>query len=413
MRPNKRQLCIGFVHPDLGLGGAERLIIDAALCLQEAGHRVSIFTAHHDRNRCFEETRNGMLDVRVCGNFLPAHVRGHLRAPCAIVRMAYLACAMIGRGSRFDIIFCDLVPHVLPLLRLLSQAKLIFYCHFPDRLLTPRRHFLYQGYRIPIDWLEATALGMADFILVNSQFTGAAFHRTFPGHRGPTPEVLYPGVDVSRFVMPYASPANTGDNTQVGETELIILSISRYEPKKNLGLAIEALALLRQKLPGETFNQVRLIIAGGYDERLPENRATLNMLQQHVRLLDLEAQVALRRSCSDAERLFLLWRCRCVVYTPTNEHFGFGPIEAMAAGKPVVAVRNGGPLETVLHKETGLLCEPTPDAFATALATLLTAPDTARRMGQAGQAHVVKHFSSTVFGARLAAIVEHLSEHIQ
>ena len=52
-----------------------------------------------------------------------------------------------------------------------------------------------------------------------------------------------------------------------------------------------------------------------------------------------------------------------VVYTPSNEHFGIVPLEAMAMARPVVAVNNGGPRESVLHGRTGWLCEPTPEAF--------------------------------------------------
>lgn len=398
----KLQLNIGFIHPDLGLGGAERLIIDAALYLQEANHRVTIFTAHHDHTRCFDETRDGTLDVRVFGNFLPLHVRQRLRAPCAIVRMASVACAMTLGRKRFDVIFCDLVPHAMPLLRLFSRAKLIYYCHFPDQLLTPRRHLLYQCYRQPIDWLEAKTTGMADRILVNSRFTAAMFHQTFPRLRSITPEVLYPSVDTSHIV-PTPTVAEDGQT-------LTILSLNRYEHKKNIGLAVEALALLREKLSADIFNRVQLIIAGSYDERLQENRATLRELQQRVGQLQLDEQVVFIRSCTDTERLALLHRCLCVVYTPENEHFGLVPIEAMAAARPVVAVSSGGPLETIQHAETGLLCDPTPDAFATGLASLLTDRKAAERMGQAGRAHVARHFSRAVFGTRLAAMVDDLMQ---
>ena len=75
--------------------------------------------------------------------------------------------------------------------------------------------------------------------------------------------------------------------------------------------------------------------------------------------------------------------CRAVIYTPGAEHFGYVPLEAMAAGRPVVAVNHGGPTETVIHDRTGLLCEPEPEAFATALATLVTRVDVAREMGRA------------------------------
>ena len=63
---------IAFIHPDLGIGsltprsaklivgGAERLVIDAAVGLQERGHRVTIYTSHCDKTHCFDEARDGM-----------------------------------------------------------------------------------------------------------------------------------------------------------------------------------------------------------------------------------------------------------------------------------------------------------------------------------------------------------------
>jgi hypothetical protein len=48
-----------FFHPDLGIGGAERLVVDAAVALQERGHKVTIFTSHCDPQHCFDEARNG------------------------------------------------------------------------------------------------------------------------------------------------------------------------------------------------------------------------------------------------------------------------------------------------------------------------------------------------------------------
>lgn len=47
----------------LCIGGAERLIVDAAVELASHGHAVHIFTAHHDRTRCFEETIGGSFFI--------------------------------------------------------------------------------------------------------------------------------------------------------------------------------------------------------------------------------------------------------------------------------------------------------------------------------------------------------------
>ncbi|HEY2996391.1 MAG TPA: glycosyltransferase, partial [Methylomirabilota bacterium] len=117
--------------------------------------------------------------------------------------------------------------------------------------------------------------------------------------------------------------------------------------------------------------------------------------------LGLERQVTLARSPSDAERRGLLARAACVVYTPLAEHFGIVPLEAMAAARPVIAVNRGGPTETIVDGRTGWLAAPTPAAFAEALARVLGDASAARRMGEAGWAHVRANFSRTAFGERM------------
>jgi alpha-1,3/alpha-1,6-mannosyltransferase len=57
----KKQKTIVFLHPDLGIGGAERLVVDAAVGLQKRGHRVVIYTSHCDPSHCFDEARDGEL----------------------------------------------------------------------------------------------------------------------------------------------------------------------------------------------------------------------------------------------------------------------------------------------------------------------------------------------------------------
>lgn len=47
---------ISIVHPELVIGGAERLIVDGMVALRDRGHEVSIYTSHHDREHCFPET---------------------------------------------------------------------------------------------------------------------------------------------------------------------------------------------------------------------------------------------------------------------------------------------------------------------------------------------------------------------
>lgn len=87
-----------------------------------------------------------------------------------------------------------------------------------------------------------------------------------------------------------------------------------------------------------------------------------------------------------------------LIYTPANEHFGIVPLEAMARGCPVVACNSGGPLETIVHTQTGYISEPTTIGFANAMVLLLTQQkDAAAAMRSAAREHVQQHFSRACF----------------
>lgn len=58
------------------------------------------------------------------------------------------------------------VSACIPMLRLSRQRKkVLFYCHFPDQLLTQRKSALKRLYRAPIDWVEERTTGMADMVV--------------------------------------------------------------------------------------------------------------------------------------------------------------------------------------------------------------------------------------------------------
>ena len=95
-----------------------------------------------------------------------------------------------------------------------------------------------------------------------------------------------------------------------------------------------------------------------------------------------------------------------MLYTPAHEHFGIVPLEAMARGCPVIAVASGGPLETVVHRQTGFLAEGTPMEYANAVVMLMTQQDAVRaQMCAAARRHVSENFSRKVFGRQWAEIM--------
>lgn len=392
------KLNIAIIHPDLGIGGAERLIVDAAVELASHGHNVHIFTAHHDKTRCFEETLAGTFPVTVYGAFLPRHVFYHLHAACAYLRCLFVALCVLFMWPSFDVILADQVSVVIPLLKLKKSTKVVFYCHFPDLLLAQRTTVLRRMYRKPIDIIEEITTGMADLVLVNSKFTASTFASTFKqlDARGIKPSVLYPAVNVDQFNKPHTFKSN-------------FLSINRFERKKNIDLAISAFAMLRtlegDVLQGHNVADATLTVVGGFDKRLRENVEYLEELKSVAQREGVSHRVKFMTSCSTTERNTLLSQCLCVLYTPKDEHFGIVPLEAMAAHKPVIACNSGGPVETIKNGVTGFLCDPSPQDFSLAMAKFIQDPQMAERMGLEARQHVTESLSTKIFGQRLNRIL--------
>ena len=176
--------------------------------------------------------------------------------------------------------------------------------------------------------------------------------------------VIFPPVETSRF----ATRAAPGD---------FYLVVSRLIPYKRVDLAIEAFSRLGLPLK---------IVGDGRDGAALRSRAGPN--------------VEFLGRVSDAEVVELVQGCRAFLF-PGDEDFGIAPVEAQAAGRPVVAFAAGGALDTVIDGETGVLFgEQTVDALASAvrrLETLSLDPPTIA-------AHA-RRFDSAVFRREMADFV--------
>lgn len=339
-----------FIHPDLGIGGAERLVVDAALALQKCNHSVQFLTNHHDPAHCFEETRNGQLTVQTVGDWLPRSIFHKFTAACAYIRMLYATLYttfVLSRQQEFDVIFVDSISIGIPILKFAAGSpKILFYCHFPDQLLaTQGGSTLRKWYRLPINWIEEFTTAKADVILVNSKFTRRIFKDTFRSI-DVMPAVLYPSLNTKYFDDTIVTAADAND-LQLRSESIVFLSINRYERKKNIPLALSAFKELEKHVSKSNFDRCHLIVAGGFDKRVTENVEHHDELCELADKLDIKSKCTFLRSPSDKFKLFLLKRCDVLLYTPSNEHFGIVPIEAMYMGKPVIACNSGGPTETV------------------------------------------------------------------
>ena len=109
----------------------------------------------------------------------------------------------------------------------------------------------------------------------------------------------------------------------------------------------------------------------------------------------------------------LLRNARLLVYTPTNEHFGIVPIEAMHEGLPVLAANTGGPTETVVEGKTGWLrdvkkVEQWTEVMRKVLVEL--SPREVLKMSRNGKERVRSEFSRTTMAHRFETVLTEMSQ---
>jgi len=130
-------------------------------------------------------------------------------------------------------------------------------------------------------------------------------------------EIIYPPVDINHLLKNNKNPKD------------YYLIVSRLTQYKNIDLAIKA------------FNQLEIplyIIGEGADKKRLKSIA-----KDNVKFLGWK---------NDRERNQFLSECRTFVF-PGEDDFGLTPVEAMAAGRPVIALNSGGATETVISCKTG------------------------------------------------------------
>jgi glycosyltransferase involved in cell wall biosynthesis len=207
------------------------------------------------------------------------------------------------------------------------------------------------------DWIAAQRV---DAYIANSQTTKRRVARYF----GREATVLHPPVEIERF-----SPATPGE---------VYVVLSELMAHKRIDIAVRA------------FNELGLplvVIGNGPDARRLHRVAG--------------PTVSFTGRVSDAEAAYLLARARALIVTATEE-FGIAAVEAQAAGRPVIALNEGGVRETVVEGVTGAFFDrPDPVALAeTVLSFDALAVDPAACVASA------RRFDSAQFRRGLEAVVD-------
>lgn len=181
--------------------------------------------------------------------------------------------------------------------------------------------------------------------------------------------IIYPPVDTAQFSL-------------WSHQDDFFLFVGRLVPYRRIDLAVQAFN--RLGLP--------LVIAGdGRDREALESAAASN--------------ITFLGYVSDTDRSDLMARCRAYIL-PGSEDFAIAPVQAMAAGRPVIAYASGGALDTVVPGETGLhFHEPTAEALMAAVEQLDDLSfDSVRIRRHAEQ------FDKRVFESKLRAFVERVGD---
>jgi alpha-1,3/alpha-1,6-mannosyltransferase len=307
---------VAIIHPDLGIGGAEQLIVNIALALKLSDYHVTIYTPRHEKERSFKPTNDGTLNVQVRGSAFPSSILGKGIAGCSMVRMLLASLYVILFGGQYDYIIIDQVSAILPVFWL-SSAKIIFYCHFPDQLLcTERTGAFKRAYRYILDHIEEIGLWKADLIFVNSNFTKGITLKTFRSLKENKITILYPCINLDFPTQ--APPPKFLNNAPY------FFSLNRFERKKNINLAIKAYSLLKDR-------SYKLLIGGGFDIELKENLEHFEELNALCKELGLAycvvddwetplhgSDVYFAKNLTEKQREQALQNTVCVLYTPDN-----------------------------------------------------------------------------------------------
>jgi len=298
-------------------GGAERTIEAIAEIFTEA----PIYTAKYDRKKIPSSINNRkIIYPKRLGNKISEKLFFLLRMPTIFEEFDF---------RDYDIVISSGTTWNKGILTKPDQMH-ITYIHTPPRFLykysqegtkwqkppfKPFYSYLVNFLRL---W-DYVAAQRPDYIVTNSETTRKRIKKFY----GRDAKIIYPPVEVN---------FKSEDGSKKAEAPYF-LAIGRLSKYKNFDLLIK------------TFNKVKypLVIAGtGIEEKRLKSIAGSNITFKKV---------------SDEEKNKLLDGCLGLINPVVDEDFGIVPVEAMAHGKPVLAHKSGGHLETIIEGETGLFFE--------------------------------------------------------
>jgi len=245
------------------------------------------------------------------------------------------------------------------------------------RVVSSRRSLgTFKAGKVHYLFFERASNAMTSLVIANSQAVRADAMRQ---ERLPPEKVIviYNGVETAR--MPVAAPTALAEEFELRGASPIVTVIANFIDYKGHGFFFEAWKRVIATHP----SGVAILVGDGPDR---------NKWERWVAREGLDRSVRFAGSRRDVPAILAV--TEIVAHPSLQEGFSNAILEAMAAGRPVVATAVGGNPEAVEEGRTGLLV-PARDAGALAAAILALSadPERARAMGRAGRERAVHCFS--------------------
>jgi glycosyltransferase involved in cell wall biosynthesis len=334
--------------PDLGLGGAQRMLAYAAAAMDR--DRYQLHVAHWGRPTELQAELK-RLGIPV----LPLDAGGS-----SLLRLA-LSFGKQVRRLRPDVVHTHLFDaDLIGILtaRALGVPSCCSTVHSFSFFSTPLHRWRYRRVLSPlVRRFFAVSRTLADFLVRECRVPASRVR------------VIVNGVDIARFAPTADAPPRSAPGPTIGV-------LTRLDSRKGLPYLVQATEQLRSDLPN-----IQLLIAGDGEER-----ATL---ERQARSLGLTERVVFTGAVTDPASFY---RTLDLFVLPSlDEAFGLVLLEAMAAGLPVIGTRVGGVPEILEDGQQGLLVAPADSrALAEAIRSLWGDPDRRKRMAEAARQHALR-----------------------
>lgn len=429
----ENQVTVGFLHPYCSSGGGgERVLWNSIQALQKRYSFILcvIYTADPVEKR--DNVINGVK--RIFNIDLPRPVEFiHLSSTDTLNLKMWPLSTLLGQSIASMWVgmeaFSSFIPNVffdttglafnLILFKWLGRCKTACYVHYPtistdmlkvvedqtqafnnaawisNSIIMTQLKLLY--YKL-FSWLYSLVGNRSDVVMVNSSWTHGHIHAIWNPRRL---SIVYPPCDTNAFLP--ASTASTSRNNQFR-----IVSVGQFRPEKRHEMQLKILKELVQSIDQK--DRIKLVLIGSC--RNEEDKKRLKRLQDAAKQLNVHKYVEWRTKLTFNELRKELQKASAGLHVMSNEHFGIGIVECMAAGCVMVAHDSGGPKMDIMKEWKGQLTGFLADdvgAYADYLYTIyVMRPEERQAIVEAAQVSVNHRFSVGTFHTNFLRATEAL-----